>query len=263
MITWGCGFDQEALHVPACIASSIIPVVLQLESLIIDVSPDFCVRSLPPSGLPRANPQDISTNDLRSFLHYMPGLKILDITLNRLNHRHDGFVEWLSLVPFPGAHTFGLGPQSPPASTFSRLHTLGLCSVREVYVKALLSSIRKFAPTLQELRLQQMLFPLAPGSLWAEFLESLKTEFSDKLRVLYLSKLTETNHLNPAPHASRGLHKVEFVVDEDHYASCVYSGPGMRQALDGVVQSLQSDEFLIRNFRGGQWGLVFEVSMNQ
>ncbi|KAG6363669.1 hypothetical protein INS49_008770 [Diaporthe citri] len=246
------GFHCKALHIPARIALSVIPVLAQLESLRLSVSPGSNVGPvLCPSLTGVKKPQGISTYDVRVFLQHVTRLHNLSLTLNSLENLYDGFVEWLASVPASEGATLGALPQSPPAITFSYLQELSLRLIYGIRVQALLSVARNFAPTLQKLQLHQVHLetrlqdhastPRAPGSVWVEFLKSLETELSDELRHLHLRDVTETEHIGLTHHTPRAPRDVKFHKGQKHYRTCLYSGPAMKQALEAMVHYIEGD----------------------
>lgn len=200
------GFNCKALHIPPFIAPSAMPVLVRLESLTLNVTPSRSLEPVRGAGLPQAETRMASTHSLRVFLQYTTQLRKLSLKLSRIRNEDDGFVEWLAAVPSPEGPTRDVLPQSPPAITLSCLRKLCIDSVYGVRVQSLLSVVRKFAPTLQELRLHQLRLETssqdqvstsrAPGDLWAEFLKSLDTELMHELHCLALGKVEETVHFD-------------------------------------------------------------------
>lgn len=250
--TGNVGFDCKAFHIPACISSSVIPVLEQLKNLVLSLSPGTSVRPVRGLGLPGAWPPKISTYDVRTFLQYTTQLQILDINFNCLENRYDGFIEWLASVPSQA--TQGALPKPAPAIAFNCLQALSFHYIYGVHVQALLSVVRRFAPTLQNLyfhrvhletHLQgdQASAPRAPGSVWIEFLRSLKIDLSDKLRYLHLTKVMETEYIGLKHHTPRVPRNVTFAEGEKRYGSCSYSGPAMEQALEAMIHYIEGDSF--------------------
>lgn len=254
----GLGFKCKALHFPECIALSVIPVLTQLENLHLSVSPGANVGPVRGPNLPGVKPQGISTNDVRAFLQHMTRLRKLSLTLNGLENLYDGFIEWLASVPAQGTL-----PQSPPAITFNYLQELSLKLIYGVRVQALLSVARKFASTLQKLRLYKVHLetslqdnastPRAPGSVWAEFLKSLEVELSDELRYLDLKDVMETAHTGLTRYTPRIPRDVGFHKGQKHYRSCLYSGPAMKQALEAMIHYIEGDSSWTPSSLEGEW----------
>lgn len=258
------GFRCKALHIPACIASSVIPVLAQLENLHLNVSPGSNEGPVRGPFLPGVKPpQGISTYNVRVFLQHMTRLRNLSLTLNSLENLYDGFIEWLASVPAPEGATQDTLPQSPPAITFNHLQELSLKLIYGIPVQALLSVARKYAPTLQKLQLHQVHLetslqvhastPRASGSVWAEFLKSLEDELSDELRYLRLTDVTETEHIGLTHHRPRIPRDVKFHKGQKHYKSCLYCGPAMKQALEAMIHYIEGDSSWIPSSQEGKW----------
>lgn len=261
-ITSKAGFDCEIFHIPACISTSVIPVLAQLETLYLSLSPGTNVGPVWGPSLPGARPRKTSTYDVRILLQYTSRLRTLDLRFNKLENRYDGFIEWLASVP-SGA-TPGTLPQPAPAIAFNCLQALSLHIIYGVHVQALLSVVRKFAPTLQNLyfyrvhletHLQgdQASAPRAPGSVWIEFLRSLKIDLSDKLRYLHLDRVMETEHIGLTHHTPRVFSDVTFAKREKQYGSCSYSGPAMEQAIEAMINYIEGDSLWIPHSLEGKW----------
>lgn len=256
------GFNCKAFHIPACISSSIIPVLAQLENLVLSVSPGSNLGPVR-CPVPFVRPIEISTYDLRTFLEYTTQLKILDINFNCLENLYDGFIEWLASVP-PRPPQWAL-PWPGPAIAFNCLQALSLHYIYGVRVQELLSVVQKFAPTLQNLYLHrvhlethlqgdQASAPRAPGSVWIEFLRSLKVDLSDKkLRYLRLTKVMETEHIGLTRYMPGVLPGVTFAKGRKRYGSCSYSGPAMEQALEAMIHCIESDGFWVPPPLEGNW----------
>lgn len=256
------GFYCKALHIPACIALSVIPVFAQIESLHLSVSPGTNVGPARGPFLPGLMPQGISTYDVRVFLQHMTRLRDLSLTLNSLENLYDGFIEWLASVPASEVATQGTLPQSPPSITLNCLQELGLQIIYGIRVQALLSVARKFAPTLQKLHLhkvhletslQDASTPRPPGSVWTEFLKSLEIDLSDELQDLYLGDLMETEHTGLTHHPPRVPRGVTFHKGQKHYRSCQYSGSAMKEALETMIHYIEGDSSWTPSSQEGEW----------
>ncbi|KAJ0119801.1 hypothetical protein J7T55_014005 [Diaporthe amygdali] len=258
--------DPISLRIPRCIALSAIPVLARLEKLALDVCPGTHKGSVSNPAYPRVENRVVSTHDLRSFLQHVPRLKSLCLFLNCFENQGDGFVEWLGSDPPPEGLALGLQPRPSPAITFNYLQALTICFIRGVRVQAMLSVLRKFAPTLVILQLEGVHLenslsdhaspPSAPGSVWAELLEHIKAEPSHKLWKLSLLELMETDHASPAPLESRALREVTFAVGQKQYENCSYEGREMGKAVEGMVRLLRGDSSWTPSFRDGR----FEVT---
>lgn len=257
------GSNCKALQIPPCIAPSAIPVLAQLESLGLSISP---VPSLgPPRGpsLTQGEPRMTSTHGLRVLLQYTTQLRSLHLSLDGLHDRYDGFIEWLASVPPHEAPIQDALPQSPPAITLNYLRDLRINGVRGVHVQDLLSVVRKLAPTLEELhfhrvhlesRLQdQVSTSGAPGRLWTELLKSLDTEPTPELRRLCIWDAKETVGVGVIHHMRRVPRDVTFAKGLERYASCAYSGPAMKQALEAMIHYLEGDGSWTFQSREGKW----------
>lgn len=257
------GFHCKALHIPASIALSVIPVLAQLEKLHLSFSPGTNVGPAWGPFLPGLKPQGISTYDVRVFLQHVTRLRNLSLTLNRLENLYDGFIEWLASVPASEGAIQGTLPQSPPAITFNYLQELSLKLIYGIQVQALLSVARKFAPTLQKLHLDQVHLetslqdpaptPRAPGSVWTEFLKSLENELSDELRYLHLARVMETEPTGLTRHTPRIPRDVMLHKGQKRYRSCRYSGPAMKQALEAMIHYIEGDSSWTPSSGEGEW----------
>ncbi|KAI7779755.1 hypothetical protein LA080_000352 [Diaporthe eres] len=256
------GFDCKSLHIPACIALSVIPVLAQLENLHLTVSPGTSVGPVRGPSHPDAKSKKISTYDLRVFLQHMTRLRDLSLRLYKLENRYDGFIEWPAAVPTSEGATQGTLPQSPPAITFNCLQKLSLYDIYGINVQVLLSVARKFAPTLQKLHLhkvhleisqQDASTPRHPGSVRTEFLKSLEVELSDELRDLYLGDLMETEHTGLTHHPPRVPRDVTFHKGQKHYRSCQYSGSAMKEALEAMIHYIEGDSSWTPSSQEGKW----------
>lgn len=257
------GFNCKALHIPPFIAPSAVPVLLRLESLILNVTPSRSLEPVRGPNFPQAGTRMASTHGLRVFLQYTTQLRKLSLKFDRLRNKDDGFVEWLAAVPSPEAPTRDVLPQSPPAITLSCLRKLCIDSVYGVRVQVLLSVVRKFAPTLQELRSHRLRLETSsqdqvstsrePGDLWSKFLNSLDTELMHELHYLSLGKVKESVHVDFAHRTRRVSYDITFAKGQGRYEMCAYSGPAMRQALDGMVHHLQGASAWTPPTGEGKW----------
>lgn len=256
------GFDCETFHIPACISRSVTPVLAQLETLNLSLSPGTNVGPVWGPSLPGARPRKISTYDVRILLQYTNRLQILVLRFNKLENRYDGFIEWLASAP--STATQSTLPQPPPAIALNCLQSLCLHHIYGVHAQALLCVVRKFAPTLRNLYFHrvhletclqedQALAPRAPGSVWAEFLRSLNSDLSSNLRYLHLTGVMETEHIGLTHHTPRVSRDVTFAKGEKHYGSCFYSGPAMEQALEAMIHYIEGDGFWIPPSLEGRW----------
>lgn len=261
-VTDNVGFDCKAFHIPAFIARSIIPVLAQLEKLYLNLSPGTSVGPVWGPSLPGARPLKISTYDVRTFLQYTTRLWTLNINFNSLENRYDGFIEWLASVPSEA--TQGTLPQPPPAIAFNCLRSLFLHYIYGVHVQPLLSVVRKSASTLRNLYFRQVHLetslpedqasaPRAPGSVWAEFLRSLKIDLSGKLRYLNFKEVMETEYVGLTHQTPRVSRDVTFAKGEKRYGSCSYSGPAMEQALEAMIHYIEGDGCWIAPSSEGNW----------
>lgn len=238
-------FSCKALQIPPCIASSAIPVLGRLKSLVLSVT---------------CRPRSRGVRDL---LQYTTQLRALSISFHGLQNRHDGFVEWLASLPPPEAATRDTLLQSPPAVNFNCLRKLQLNGLYGVYVQDLLSVVRKFAPRLEELHFHGTRLETspqdqgstsgAPGNLWIEFLKSLDTEPIYKLRQLCIKKVGETNHVVGIHHRHQVPCDVTFAQGLERYVSCAYSGPAMKHALEAMVHYLAGDSSWTPQSQEGKW----------
>lgn len=260
-VTNNVGFDCKTFHIPACIASSVIPVLGQLEVLLLSISPGTSVGPVRGPSLPGVRPQNITTHDVRIFLQYMPRLRTIRLRFSGLENRYDGFIEWLASAP-SGATQDTL-PQTPPAIAFSCLQGLFLPYILGIHVQDLILVVRKLVPTLQNLKfnwvhLETSLHdhtsaPSGPGSVWTEFLHSLKIELSNELRWLCLSEVMDTEHTDLTHNTLRVSRDVIFAKGQKHYQACSYSGPAMRQALEAMIHYIEGDNSWASSTWEGNW----------
>lgn len=254
---------QKALNIPEFIKPSALPFLAQLQTLSLHLS----LRLGHEPGqdrikvkTPNGGERELNTYYLRQFLGYTTKLESLHLDLHYYDNQ-DQFLEWLGSpsvahVEPPAPDLEGRNPPAPVS--LANLRRLSLRCFNGVSAQSLVSLVGKLQHTLKQLVLSRIAlelnehstFPDQPQKQYSEFLRSL-TGFEDVLRLQHI-------HIeNPDVHVRYPFWKffpneLRFNIGNKKMASFMYSGPDMRQALEGMAQSIDGIPWN-PSFQHGLW----------